>query len=194
MLPKYILLYLAFFCCGFMSAQADGQKLSLTALVLDESLSFPSLATGGYPYNPAFQVGAEYTLRQRENSDLHLSANLGFYFHRYSQTAGFLNAHIGLRRRFGRFSAALGAGPGLALAYATQPVYVYDNGTYKEGKDGQLIFMPSGALTLGYRLGTQTNSPEVLLHYELAIDQPFANFSVPHIFVGAGIRLFPFNR
>jgi len=193
-LPKHLLLCLAILLFGSLNAQDETQRLSVSALLLDESLSFPVLNPARHPYHPAFQLGLEYKLRSRPNHDFHLGANLGFYFHRYSQTAGFINVQIGLRLRFGRFSGRLGVGPGFALASATQPVYTYSNSSYQEGKDGQLIFMPSLALGLGYRIGSRATSPELLLHYELAIDQPFANFSVPHLFVGAGVRLFPFNR
>ncbi|MEM9261107.1 MAG: hypothetical protein AAGA62_15805, partial [Bacteroidota bacterium] len=124
----------------------------------------------------------------------YLAGNLGFYFHRHLRTAGFLQTQIGYRRRFGKLGVSLAVGPGVSLAFATQPVYVFEGGTYREGKNnGDLVFMPAATIDLSYQLGQTKRSPELLLYYSLAVDAPFAVLPLPHLFVGGGLRFYPFK-
>jgi len=179
---------------GHASAQKEGRSLPVQILLLDESISLPGFSFLDYPYQPAFQLGTELSLKEGMKHDWHVAGNIGFYFHDDLRTAGFLNAQLGYRRTFGRFNASLAVGPGLAFAFAPQPVYVFENGTYQEGKNnGDLIFMPSGALNLAYRLRQAEKSPEVVFHYSLSLDAPFSVLPLPHLFVGLGLRFYPFK-
>ena len=174
---------------------ASPQAFPLKILLLDESLTPPGLSTFIYPYNFAFSLGTEYTFRSDQNDGLHVEANVGGYFHETVRNAAFVNFQLGYRYRIERFSASLRAGPGLALAFATGPVYEFDNGDYREARNGgTLIFMPAATFELGYRLGPSPISPELLLHYGFALDSPFGLLPIPHTFAGLGVAVHCLSR
>jgi len=138
-------------------------------------------------------LGTEYQLRKRRKYDLHLTANLGFYFHRHIRSAVFLNTEIGYRYHFGRFSSSIRAGVGYAHAFSTSPVYVFDGEDYVEGENsGRPVLMPSLGLELAYSLKDQERSPTLFLSYIYALDAPFAPVTLAHVLVGAGCKFYPF--
>ncbi|MEO0732247.1 MAG: hypothetical protein AAFZ52_05395, partial [Bacteroidota bacterium] len=141
------------------------------------------------------QLGVEQVLRQGNRHELFLQGDLGFYYHRHLRTAVYLTTQFGYRWRAGRWHLSLAAGPGLSLAFATRPVYVFAEGTYRAGRNGgTLLFTPALSLEAGYRIGKSSRAPELLLHYGLAVDTPFAILPLPHLLTGIGLRFTPFNR
>lgn len=178
-----------------VSGQQNVPTFPLKIVVADESILLPGFRFVDYRYEPAFLVGTEYPLSVNPRSGFHLLGTLGWYFHRHFRTSGFANIQLTYRLRVKRFHGSIGVGPGASLAFATQPVYAYNGETYVTGKNsGQLLFMPAAALELGYQLSTRPSAPELLFDYSFALEDPFALVPAPHLFVGIGVRFYPFAK
>ncbi len=176
-----------------LPAQSGSPGSPLKVVLADESIALPGFSFVDYGYEPALLLSSEYPMGRSGYDGFYISGTLGWYFHRHFRTSVFTNAQISYRLRAKRFHGSIGVGPGAALAYATQPVYEFDDGTYAEGKNsGQLLFMPAATLELGYKLGTTPTATELLLDYSFAVETPFALVPAPHLFVGLGLRFYPF--
>lgn len=195
-------IFLTLIVCGSVGfsptlAGQDKSKLKqdfpLRISLLDESITPPGFLFVKYPYNPAAMVGTEFLLRKRPKHDLHLTGNLGFYFHRHIRTSVFLNTEIGYRYHLGRFSPTLRAGIGVAHAFSTAPVYVFNGEDYETGKNsGRPVLLPSVGFELAYRLKDQERSPELFFSYIFALEAPFAFVTLSHVLVGVGYKFYPF--
>ncbi|MEL6718233.1 MAG: hypothetical protein AAFP82_05920 [Bacteroidota bacterium] len=167
--------------------------LPLKISILDESLTLPNFWFTRYSYNPAAIIGTEFILKEKEKQDWHLTANLGFYYHKDWQAAVFLNSEIGYRYHFGRFNAAARLGLGYAHVFATQPIYREEDGDYVAAKDyGSPALMPSLGLSLAYELQEKEYSPEVFLTFMSQGEVPFNFFTGLHQLVGLGVKFYPF--
>lgn len=167
--------------------------LPLKISILDESLALPNFWFTRYSYNPAAMVGTEFILKEKEKTDWHLTANLGFYYHKDWQAAVFLNSEIGYRYHFGRFNAAARLGIGYAHVFATQPIYREVDGDFVAATDyGSPTFMPSLGLSLAYELQEKAYSPEVFLIFSSQVEVPFNFFTGLHQLVGVGVKFYPF--
>lgn len=167
--------------------------IPLKISILDESIALPNFWFTRYSYNPAAMVGTEFILKEKEKHDWHLTANLGFYYHKDWQAAVFLNSEIGYRYHFGRFNAAARLGLGYAHVFATQPIYREVDGDFVAATDyGSPAFMPSLGVSLAYELKEQEYSPEVFLIFASQAEVPFNFFTGLHQMVGIGVKFYPF--
>lgn len=162
--------------------------------VLDESLSLPNFWFVSFPYNPAMMIGTEHILKQGKNSDFHLTANLGGYYHRYARTAFFLNTELGYRYHLGRWNASFRMGIGYSHAFYPGPEFGLDGEVSEEISSlGRPLLMPSAALGMGYHLSDDPYSPEIFLTYMTAVDFPLSLYNSVHQFVGIGVAVYPFQ-
>lgn len=195
-IPKKILLtLLSCYCVSLFSLQAQTkQEFPLTISLMDESLILPGFKFLQYSFNPAIMIGTEYVLKENPKSDWFLTGNLGLYYHDQSQLGALLQSEFGYRRKMGKWNASLRVGAAYLHSFSTKPVYLLENGTVSEGTDvGNPTFMPSAALSVGYRVGDQKYSPELFLIWMNSMELPFDYYTGAHQFTGIGIKFYPFR-
>lgn len=173
----------------------NAQSWPLRVAVMNESHALPNFDFLRYSFQPAVMLGTEYTLCRDEKHDWYLTGNIGYYHHRRSQAAVFLNGELGYRQHFGRWDTGLQLGLGYAHTFYPGPIYRYEDGRLRATKDGgSPTIMPSLALHLAFRLHDSPSSPEIQLMMIQAIDIPFNEYNGLHQFVGIGLKTYPFEK
>ena len=168
--------------------------LPLKIAVLDESISLPNFWFTRYAFNPALLIGTEYPIQQKGKHEWYVAANLGFYHHKKSQSAIFINGELGYRYFLGRWRPASSFGLAYAHTFYPGPVYESVDGIFQEvSNSGHPTFMPSLAIHLGYQLSTNDYPPELFLTFMSGVDIPFRQETSLHQFVGLGLKLYPFQ-
>lgn len=172
------------------------QTLPISIAVLDESISLPNLWFLEYEYNPAIIIGTEYILKQKPKSDWHLTANVGFYYHKNWELGPFINSEIGYRRSLTkRFNLQGRFGLGYLHQFAGKTVYTFQEGTYKEKTDfGSPTLMGSLSFGCEYELKEKPFSPTVFFIYMGAAKLPFSIYNGLNQFVGLGYKFYPFSN
>lgn len=172
------------------------QTLPISIVVLDESISLPNLWFLEYEYNPAIIIGTEYILKQKPKSDWHLTANIGFYYHKSWELGPFINSEIGYRHGLGkRFNLQSRFGLGYLHQFAGKAVYTFQEETYKEKTDfGSPTLMTSLSLGCEYKLKRKSYSPTIFLIYMSTVKLPFSIYNGLNQFVGLGYKFYPFSK
>ncbi|MEM7370488.1 MAG: hypothetical protein AAF587_17895 [Bacteroidota bacterium] len=196
-LCMFSLIFLAIQSC-YLAAQSPNpfslKQMPWSIALMDESLSVPNFWFLNYPLNPAIMIGTEYVINDHPRHDWVVAANLGGYYHKYSQTAIFLNSEVGFRYHLNRWNAQLRAGAGYAHTFYPGAEYrLIDGRPEKVNAAGAPTFMPSVSLGLGYRLSESEKAAEVSLLWMLAVDQPFSFYTGLHQLVGFRCTFYPFR-
>lgn len=190
-----LILLLLFFTGGAGAVEKKEQLFPIHFSVLNESVSFPNFDFLKYSYNPSFMIGTEYLLKRKKNHDWHLTANLGYYYHKNWQVAGFINTEIGYRYKRKRWSFYSRLGVGYAHAFSTKPIYKFENGEFREAKNyGTPLFMGSLSVNIGYQVLKKEASPEIYFTYMSSVELPFNTYTGLHHFVGVGCKVYLFKK
>lgn len=184
-------------------AQSPTQSWPLRISLLDETFGGIGFYNLSFPYHPAFTVGTDYLIRFRRKQTWNperrgkwlIRGELGGYYHAYIRAAVTLNTELTYTYRLGQFTLSIGLGPGYAHAFMTERTFRYEEGRFEEVTDfGSAVFMPSASFSASYQFGKRTNAPQAHMLIRQALDDPFANFPIPHAFIGGGVTLFPFAK
>jgi len=198
---KTLLITVLLFVSNLSKAQTtnwDSLKhtLPISIAVLDESISIPNHWFLEYEYNPAFIIGTEHILKKKPKSDWHLTANIGFYYHKSWEMAPFINSEIGYRYNFSKRFALQGRfGLGYLHLLTTKPVYTFEDDIYIEktnfGSPTLLVSLSAGC---DFKLNTKINSPSIFLTYMSSVKIPFSIYNGLNQFVGLGYKFYPFTQ
>jgi hypothetical protein len=162
-------------------AQNLGVKIS------QNSTAYPITGAIGMfkaPLHPGLQLAYEIKLNKNEKSQLLNESNLGFFYHRFFQTAVFLNDVIKFNYAFKpQFSAFAGVGAGyLHSIYQYSIFKINDSGSYEEINKlrGRSQFM--GVFSLGVSYGFKHDNPDAIratIEFGSFVHGTFAKSYVP---------------
>ena len=163
-------------------AQRQGKEVSF-AITNSHSAypfaSFSKLFTG--PIHPGIEAGYGFNWKTKPKHDWYQSFRIGFFHHRFVQTAIPLYTQFGYRfKPFRRVSinGALGAGY-LHSIPAVAVLKQNDNGEYEKAKGlgrPQVLFNLSFGARYSFKEGTSSN---VFIAYNQQLQTPFINSYVP---------------
>ncbi len=191
----------ALLCLGIgnlYSQKKDAKKqlYPLKISVMHESISLPIVTSPfKYDYNPSFLIGTEYLLKEGDNYDLHLSGNVGYYYHKNWESTVFTEIRFGYRYNLHRFSISSEFGVGYAHIFTPTPLYGFEDGKFQEITDyGRSAFQTTLSVTPSYKLSKKENASEIHITYTFAVQIPFSETSGFHQFIGVGYKFYPFKN
>ncbi|MFC2138440.1 hypothetical protein ACFLTE_09720 [Bacteroidota bacterium] len=178
------------------------KKLPIKVSFLNETVNItPAFRFLKHPVHPGLLIGTEFLVKEKPNSDFHISSNMGFYHHKKLQNGFLLNSEIGYRYNF-NFGLNLNSRFGLGYLHTFYPGEVYkqtDEG-FKEITDyGKPHLLASLSIGTGYTLKSVFSNPvEIFCNYQLLLEAPFATkLGLPfliHYMLNIGIKFYPFTK
>jgi hypothetical protein len=198
-MKQIILIAILFFGINTIYAQEIKTKKQLFPIsisLMHESISLPFVTNPiKYQYNPAFSIGTEISLKKKKKYDLHLSGNLGYYYHKDWESTLFTEIKFGYRYQIKRFSISPNLGLGYAHIFTPKPIYGFEEGKFQEIKDkGRPAFQSSLSIIPSFKLYQKENSAEVYLIYTFTIQYPYSETNGFHQFIGIGYKFYPFKN
>lgn len=168
--------------------------LPISISVFNESTALPFTRFFTIPVHPGFQIGTEFTLKQKKSHRLFETVNFGYYYHNHMAQGAYLNTEVGYEYR-AKFGLAVGAlfGLGYLHTFATQAEYRLIDGEYIRKFDkGNPRLMPSLSLDLGYYIKSKTTpGTKIFLRYQGWAQYPFSPGFIPimtHINLHLGVK------
>jgi hypothetical protein len=198
-MKQIILIAILFFGINTIYAQEIKTKKQLFPIsisLMHESISLPFVTNPiKYQYNPALSISTEFLLKKKRKYDLHLSGNLGYYYHKDWESTLFTEIKFGYRYQIKRFSISPKLGLGYAHIFTPKPIYGFEDGKFQEIKDkGRSAFQSSISIIPSYKLFQKENSAEVYLTYTFTIQYPYSETNGFHQFIGIGYKFYPFKN
>ena len=141
-------------------------------------------------------LGTEFFYRQKDNFDFYQSANINYYYAKYSTSAIVLNSEAGFRYifNFGLF-ADIGLGVGYAHLFRPNAIYKQNNnGEYEQVRDyGSPRLLADFYLSAGYDFSKNGELPlSLYLKYGSYVDILYAPDlpALPHNIFQIGARYY----
>ncbi len=152
------------------------------------------------PFYPILSLGTEFYYKQSDHSDFFQTANINYYYAKYSTSAIMFNTEVGYRYLF-NFSLFVEGMLGVGYSHLFRPNAIYklnNNGEYKQVRDyGTPTFMSDFSFSLGYNFFKKQQLPlHLYLKYGNYVDIFYAPDipALPHNSIQIGARFFVHNK
>ncbi|GAB3175560.1 hypothetical protein [Telluribacter humicola] len=170
-----------------LSRRAPGLPINVS--VFSESISLPDFK--GFFRNPnlGVRVGTELYYRNRPNTQVFQTVNVGFYQQKGLHNAWFVSSELGYRKFFGNFYADATIGGGYLHLRSIRTTYEpTGSGDYVKVSPVRNKFMPTLGLGAGYRFRNHT---AIFARYEVFGIMPIQQDVpvLPHKALHVGARL-----
>jgi hypothetical protein len=176
---------------------AQHHPLTYKASIFNEGTTLPFTKGFSKPLHIGLQAGLEIPYFKKSASQLYQSVNLGYYFHKHLNQAGYINIGIGYDYHlpFGLKTKAI-----FSLSYlrsfSVQDQYVLEKGQYVLKNDrGKSRLAAAISMGIGYRIHPKrASSPEIFALYEPWVEYPYAPGFIPvmphlNFHIGAAFQL-----
>jgi hypothetical protein len=174
---------------NFSNAYGQFSPKAIRFSFANEGIVLPSGRLYQSPIHPAFFIGIDTKVKNKNNWQTTRGLELGFYHHRLSENALMLDLRYSKGYKVGKFLPTFLAMLGIKQSMPVSEVYKLKDGQYEKVRAiGKTQFAPKLGIGLEYAANDRIS---FMTDYKIMLSLPYSNdlpFS-PHTFLGVGIKL-----